>query len=124
TPMFVGQDLQDPQVGGNFVEEGFGSGSEFGMKIESELRALSTLDTSAEEGSALTGTPLVRPGAWGPQCTGHELLGSSDDFYRTFVSAGGASLSYHDTLWNWWSGGSPTEAIGIFTAPGAVPECP
>ena len=124
TPLFVGQDLQDQLVGSGFVEEGFGTATDFGNAVESQLRELATLDATAEEGSARTGVPLARPGSWGPQCLGHELLGSSSDFYQTPVPAGSGTLSYHDTVWNWWSGASPTEVIRDFTTPGAAPGCP
>lgn len=124
TPMLVGQDLQDQLISGNFVEAGFGTLSDFGDGVESQLQALATLDATAEEGSARTGVPIARPGAWGPQCRGHELLGSSDDFFRTPISVDGAARSYHDIVSSWYSGGTPVEAIRDFTTPGAVPGCP
>ena len=124
TPMFIGQDEQDQLLGENYTESGFGSLTDFGNAVEAELRGLATLDGSAEEGIASSGTPLARPGTWGPQCRSHELLGSNADFFRTVVSGGGVSLSYHDVVWNWWSGASPIEAIRDFTTPGAVAGCP
>ncbi|HWW61182.1 MAG TPA: pectin acetylesterase-family hydrolase, partial [Thermoanaerobaculia bacterium] len=37
TPFFLHQDEQDSNIGGSFVEDGFGSASDYGTKVEAEL---------------------------------------------------------------------------------------
>src|SRR6185369_10004598 len=115
TPMFVHMDEQDENIGGDFVETGFGTASDFGTGIEQQLRALATLNATAEE----KGT-LATPGTFGPQCTDHESFANDQAVFD--VRLGG--LSYHDTVWNWWSGGQPQTAIHTFSGPGKAPGCP
>jgi hypothetical protein len=36
-----------------------------------------------------------------------------------------AGVSYHDAVWNWWTGAQPQQLIRPFTGtPGRAPECP
>jgi hypothetical protein len=122
TPMYIRQDEQDSNIGGNYVENGFGTFAQFGMLVEQQLRDLALLNTTAEEGSVRNGgTPLATPGAFGPQCTNHESFTNDDAFFNVRVNG----LSFYDTLWNWWSGAQPQVAIYAFTPPGGpVAGCP
>jgi len=122
TPMFIHMDEQDESIGGSFVEDGYGTPADFGRGVEQQLRDLATLNTTAEEGSVRNGgAPLATPGSYGPQCTDHESLKEDSAFFEVKI----ASLSYHDVLWNWWTGAQPPAAIRTFTPPGgAVVGCP
>lgn len=115
TPMFIHMDEQDSNIGADFVETGFGTASDFGAGIERQLRALSTLNSTAEE----KGT-LATPGAFGPQCTDHESFTDDAATYEVRL----AGVTYHDTVWNWWSGAQPQSAIRTFSGQGAAPDCP
>ena len=65
--------------------------------------------------------PLATPGVFGPQCTNHESVTNDSAFFDVRVNG----LSFHDTLWNWWSGAQPQVAIRTFTPPGGpVAGCP
>lgn len=110
SPFFIHQDLQDPQVGGEYVDANFGTGNDFAMQVEAELRALPV----PEEPRAAT------PGLFVPQCTDHESV--TDDAAVFDVRIEG--LSYYDTVWNWWSGAQPQQKIHHFTQPGKAPGCP
>jgi hypothetical protein len=122
TPMFIHMDEQDESIGGSFVEDGYGTSADFGRGVEQGLRDLATLNTTAEEGSVRNGgAPLATPGAYGPQCTDHESLKEDTAFFEVKISG----LSYHDVVWNWWTGAQPPVAIRTFTPPGGpVVGCP
>lgn len=122
TPFFVHQDEQDESIGGSYVEDGYGNAANFGTLVEQQLRDLATLNVTAEEGSVRNGgAPLATPGAYGPQCTDHESLSNDAAFFEVKISG----LSYHDVLWNWWTGAQPPVAIRPFTPPGGrVAGCP
>lgn len=122
TPLYVRQDLQDESLSQKYVENGFGSLADFGRITEQQLRDLALLNTTAEEGSVLNGgTPLATPGAFGPQCTNHESFKDDAAFFDVKVNG----LSFHDTLWNWFTGAQPSVAIRTFQPPGgAVAGCP
>jgi hypothetical protein len=110
TPFFIHQDLQDPQIGGDYVDAGFGTMSDYAVEVESELRALPT----GEEPRAGV------PGMFAPQCTDHESFTNDPAVYDVKIEG----LSYYDTVWNWWSGSQPQHKIRHFTTPGKVPGCP
>jgi hypothetical protein len=103
------------------VELGFGTPTDFGTTVERQLRDLSLLNTTAEEGSVRSGGPaLATPGAFGPQCTDHESLANDEAFFDVRMNG----LTYADTLWNWWSGAQPSVLIHAFSGPGPAPGCP
>lgn len=111
TPFFVRQDMQDPNVGEGFVGPGFGSPADFARRVEDELRHMPV----PEEPRGAT------PGVFAPQCMTHEAFTDDTDVFQ--MKMGG--LSYHDTVWNWWTGAQPQVAIRPFTGTvGAAPECP
>jgi len=122
SPMYVREDLQDESLGPKYVDNGFGTMADFGRIVEQQLRDLALLNTTAEEGSVRAGgTPLATPGAFGPQCTDHESFKDDTAFFDVKVNG----VSFHDTLWNWYSGGQPQVAIRTFQPPGgAVAGCP
>lgn len=110
SPFFIHQDLQDPQVGGEYVDANFGTASDFAMKVEAELRAL----PNPEEPRGGT------PGLFVPQCTDHESVTNDTATFDVRIEG----LSYYDTVWNWWSGAQPQQEIRHFTQPGKAPGCP
>lgn len=121
--LFGRQDLQDQLISGNFVEAGLGSAVDFGNFQEADLRELPTNSTRAEEGPSAAGGKSV--GVFGPQCTDHESFTSNRAFYEVKVTQSGVPYSFHDVLWNWWSGALPQVVIRTFTGrPGSAPECP
>lgn len=110
-PWFLRQDLQDSLVSENYVENGFGTRVEFGARLEQELRNLQT----PEEPRGAT------PGLFVPQCTDHESVTDRRPVFNVFVQG----LSFHDTVWNWWSGAQPQQVIRSFTGrAGAAADCP
>jgi pectinacetylesterase len=110
SPFFIHQDLQDPQVGGEYVDANFGTISDYAIEVEAELRALPVPE---EPRGGI-------PGLFAPQCTDHESI--TDDLAVFDVRIEG--LSYYDTVWNWWSGAQPQQKIRHFTQPGKAPGCP
>jgi pectinacetylesterase len=111
TPFFIHQDLQDPQIGGEYVDANFGTMTDYGTKLEAELRAL----PSPEEPRGAT------PGIFAPQCTDHESVTNDTAVFDVRVDG----LSYYDTVWNWWIGAQPQQKIHHFTQPGGkAPGCP
>jgi len=110
TPFFIHQDLQDPQVGGEFVDANFGTMSDFARDLEADLRAL----PAPEEPRGAT------PGIFAPQCTDHESVTNDAAVYQVRIEG----LSYYDTVWNWWTGAQPQQKIVHFTTPGKAPGCP
>jgi len=110
SPFFIHQDLQDPQVGGEYVDANFGTPSDFATKVEAELRSLPV----PEEPRGAT------PGLFAPQCTDHESVTNDPAVFEVRVEG----LSYYDTVWNWWSGAQPQQKIHHFTQPGKAPGCP
>jgi hypothetical protein len=109
TPFFIHQDLQDPQVGGEYVDANFGDMSDYARNLEAELRAL----PAPEE-------PRGTTGIFAPQCTDHESVTNDAAVYDVKIDG----LSYYDTVWNWWSGTGATQKIYHFTTPGKAPGCP
>jgi Pectinacetylesterase len=122
TPFFIHMDEQDSNIGGQYIDEGFGSAADFGRAVEKQLRDLATYNATAEEGSVKNGgAPLATPGAFGPQCTNHESFTNDGAVYGVKVDG----LTYQDVVWNWWNGAQPQVAIRTFTPPGgAVAGCP
>ena len=110
TPFFIHQDLQDPQVGGEFVDAGFGDIGDYATQVEAELRALPT----PEEPRGATGMFI-------PQCTDHESFTNDPAVFDVKIEG----LSYYDTVWNWWTGAQPQQKIRHYTGtPGKAPGCP
>jgi hypothetical protein len=122
TELFARQDLQDGLLTGNFVEAGLGSALDFGRLQEADLREMPTLAARAEEGPAAAGGKNVA--VFGPQCTDHESLTSNRAFFNVTVMDGGIAHSFHDVLWDWWSGGAPVVIRPFTGRAGAAPECP
>lgn len=111
TPFFVHMDMQDTNIGGAFVEAGFGTASDFATRVANELR---NLQVPEEPRGA-------EPGLFVPQCTDHESFTNNSAVFD--VRIGG--FSYHDVVSNWWDGTQPQKAIRPFTgSPGPAPECP
>jgi Pectinacetylesterase len=111
TPFFLRQDLQDPQIGGEFVAAGFGTPSEYAQRVESELRALPV----PEEPRGAT------PGVFAPQCGDHEAFTTDEAVFRVRING----VNWHDAVWNWWTGAQPQQLVRKFTGtPGDAPECP
>lgn len=111
SPFFIHQDLQDPNVGGEYVDPNFGNMIDYGTKLESELRSL----PSPEELRGAT------PGIFAPQCTDHESVTNDVPVYEVKIDG----VSYYDAVWNWWSGAQPQVKIHHFTQPGGkAPGCP
>jgi len=109
-PFFIHQDLQDPQVGGEYVDANFGTMTDYGTKLEAELRALPVPE---EPRGATTGI-------FAPQCTDHESFTNDAAVYDVRIDG----VSYYDAVWNWWSGPQGPQKIHHFTAPGKAPGCP
>jgi len=111
TPFFLRQGLQDSLLGGNFVDVNFGTLSDFGRQVESELRNLPV----PEEPRGAT------PGLFVPQCTDHEAFTNNRDVFDVRVNG----LSFYDTVSNWWNHVEPQQAIRSFTGtPGPAPDRP
>jgi hypothetical protein len=111
TPFFIHHDLQDTSIGGDWVETGFGTPSDYARRVESELRSLQVPE---EPRGAI-------PGRFVPQCTDHESFTDDAAVFRVKI----AGVSYHDAVWNWWTGAQPQQLIRPFTGtPGRAPECP
>ena len=121
--LFARQDLQDQLISGNFVEVGLGSALDFGKLMESDLRDFPTIVSRAEEGPSAAGGKNVA--VFAPQCGDHESVTSNRAFYNVKVTQDGVAYSFHDVLWNWWSGGFPQVVIRSFSGrAGPAPECP
>jgi hypothetical protein len=111
TPFFIHQDLQDTQVGGTFVDPNFGTPSDFARRVEDELR---NMEVPEEPRGAM-------PGLFLPQCTDHESFTNDSAVFQVKIDG----RSYHDAVWNWWTGAVPQQLIRHFTGtPGKAPECP
>jgi hypothetical protein len=110
TPFFIHQDLQDPQIGGGFVDANFGDMSDYARGLEADLRALPV----PEEPRGAT------PGIFAPQCGDHESVTNDTAVYQVKLDG----LSYYDVVWNWWTGAQPQQKIYHFTTPGRAPGCP
>lgn len=111
TPFFIHQDLQDESIGGDWVETGFGTPSDYARTVEQELR---NLPVPEEPRGAV-------PGLFVPQCTDHESFTDNQATFRVRL----AGTSYHDAVWNWWTGAQPQQLIRPFSGtPGRAPECP
>lgn len=110
-PFFIHQDLQDTQIGGDWVEAGFGTPSDYANRVESELRNLQVPEEPR-------GGPS---GAFAPQCTDHESFTNDETVFNVKL----AGISYHDAVRNWWTHTGPQQVIRPFTGtPGPAPECP
>ncbi|HXI11157.1 MAG TPA: pectin acetylesterase-family hydrolase [Thermoanaerobaculia bacterium] len=121
--LFARQDLQDQLISGNFVEAGLGSALNFGRLMESDLRNFPTIFSRAEEGPTSAGGRPVA--VFGPQCGDHESFTSNRAFFNVKVTQNAVPYSFHDVLWNWWSGASPQVVIRSFTGKaGPALECP
>jgi len=121
--LFARQDLQDRLISGNFVEGRLGTQEDFGRIQEAELRQFPTIFSRAEEGPSAAGEKSVA--VFGPQCGDHESLANDAAFYNVKVKQNGVDYSFHDVLWNWWSGAAPQVVIRSFTGrAGPAPECP
>lgn len=51
------------------------------------------------------------PGVFAPQCMTHEAFTDNTDVFQMRM----AGMSYHDTVWNWWTGAQPQVVIRPFT---------
>lgn len=110
-PFFIHQDLQDGQVGGEFVDANFGTMTDFGTSLEADMHALPV----PEEPRGGT------VGMFIPQCTDHESFTNDVATYDVKVDG----LSYYDLVWNWWNGLQPQQKIHPFTPPGGkAAGCP
>jgi len=110
TPLFVRQDLLDP----NTLDELGTPEWEFGTQLYEfaqftwdHLDRMSRAAATAEERADMT----VAPGVYGPHCDEHTALRNNGKFFDDKVAAGGALLSYHDTFRNWLLGTGPTVAL-------------
>ena len=111
TPWFMRMDLLDENIGGDYVERGFGTPADCARTIESEMRNLPI----PEEPRGAT------PGLFIPQCTHHESFTDNQRVFDVRL----AGLSWHDLVWNWWTGAQPQQRIRPFTGTAAAaPECP
>jgi hypothetical protein len=111
TPFFLRQDLLDEQIGGSYVDAGFGTPSDYARTVESEFRN----PPIPEEPHGAT------PGFFAPQCTDHESFTSNERVFDTKL----AGTSWHDAVWNWWTGAQPQQLIRPYTGtPTRAPECP
>ena len=111
TPFFIRQDLLDESLGSGYVETGFGPGTEYAMRVEQEMRNLPV----PEEARG------AEPGLFIPQCTDHESFTHDDRVFDVKL----AGVSWHDAVWNWWTGAQPQKLIRPFTGKvERAPECP
>ncbi|HYH08629.1 MAG TPA: pectin acetylesterase-family hydrolase [Thermoanaerobaculia bacterium] len=111
THFFVRQDLQDPNIGEGFVGPNFGTPADFARRVEDELRSMPVPEEP--RGGV--------PGAYAPQCMTHEAFSDNERVFQMKM----AGVSYHDAVWNWWTGAQPQVVIRPFTGTaGAAPECP
>jgi hypothetical protein len=111
TPFFLRQDLQDTNIGGDWVEAGYGGPSDYAMHVEAELRNLPV----PEETQGAT------PGLFVPQCTDHESFTNDERVYDVKITG----VNFHDAVANWWAHTQPQQLIRHFTGtPGKAPECP
>jgi hypothetical protein len=111
SPFFIRQDLQDPDVGENFVVARFGTAADFAIGVETTLRNL----PAAEEPRGGT------TGRFAPQCAKHEGFTENDAVYDTRL----AGQSFNETVWNWWSGAQPQVLVRAYSGvPGPVEGCP
>ncbi len=131
TPMFVRQDLQDSLLTGNAIDAMVDVGGAlmtfdlWGSETHQILLDLALLDQTAEEGSAMGGAGIARPGVFGPQCGNHESLRHDKGFLRVRApTAGGAELTTNQVLKNWVRGTSPSAALVSFAGAGLLPSCP
>lgn len=121
--LFARQDLQDQLLTGNFVEAGLGSAEDFGRLQEADLREFPSIQARAEEGPSAAGGKSVA--VFAAQCTDHESFTNNRGFYNVKVTQNGVPYSFHDVLWNWWSGAFPQVVIRTFTGrAGPAAECP
>jgi hypothetical protein len=110
TPWLLRADLQDQLIASSFVERNFGTLTDYGTKLEREMRALPV----PEEPRAAT------PALFIPQCRHHESFTNDQASYVVRVDG----LTFHDVVWNWWRGVLPQQAIRPFAGAGPAPECP
>ena len=112
TPMFIHQDLLDPQVGGDgFVALGLGTPSDFARGVEATLR---NVPPAEEPRGAI-------PRSFAPQCGTHEAFTNDTDVFNIRVNG----INWSDTVWNWWTGGQPQQSIQTYSGtPTPVAGCP
>lgn len=61
------------------------------------------------------------PGVFVPQCTDHESFTTDAPVFRVKI----AGVSWHDAVWNWWTGAQPQRLVRPFSGTAAAaPECP
>lgn len=110
SPMFLHQDIIDPQVSDGFTESGLGTLGDFAVRVDSMLRNL----PAPEEPRAAT------PGMFTLQCGTHEAFTSSEVFT---IDVNGAN--YNEIVWNWWRGAQPQQNLVTYTGTATPkPTCP
>jgi hypothetical protein len=111
SPVFYHQDIQDPQVGGAFVDFGLGTPDDYARGTDAILRNLPV----SEEPRGGT------PGVFTVQCMTHESFTNNQDVFDIKVNG----FSYNQVVWNWWSGTQPQQVFTTYTGtPGKAPGCP
>lgn len=95
SPMFIHQDLLDPQVSDGFVEPNLGTLGDFAVRVDSMLRHLPV----PEEPRA------AAPGIFTLQCGTHEAFTSNENVFT--INVNGAN--YNEIVWNWWRGAQPQQ---------------
>ena len=113
TPWFGKMDLRDP-VDGPALYPNIAA---FGQAVFNLLGTLPTLPDFAEEEAVTT-----VPGVFGPNCQEHVYL-EVGKFYEVVLADGVTTRSFHDVLWNWVTGGTPTILITNPSA-GVTSICP
>ena len=110
TPFLIRMGLTDESLSPQLVAAGFTvpdaglmTPATFARLIQQQLRALGTLQTTAEEGSAIATAPAV----FAPTCKHHETL-TEALVYQVEIDAG---MKLLDVAQNWFTGGSPTVVV-------------
>jgi hypothetical protein len=110
TPLFVRQDLIDP----NTIDE-FGTPEwPFGIQLHQyaqatwdHLDAISRVRMTGEEKSAIA----IDPGVYGPHCDNHTAARDNGKFFQDRIAKGDSLFSFHDTLRNWLISTGPSVVL-------------
>ncbi len=127
TPFFIRMGQEDALLSSAYVNSRYaiqGQGlldlAGFAELVRSEVADLSNIQTTADEGAAIT----VLPGAFSPSCSEHETLRNNPQTFSAMIEVAGVSKLFFDTMGGWLSGSSPSVAItplaGVEICPGAV----